>query len=76
MIELLTPTQIDEMRPAGRFVADVLTQVSAAADVGVDLLELDALAHQMIRDRAPSPATSTTTPRSEPCPSARSSAPR
>ena len=51
MIELLTPTQIDEMRPAGRFVASVLTAVSEAADVGVDLLDLDALAHQMIRDR-------------------------
>jgi len=51
MIELLTPTQIDEMRPAGRFVASVLTALSDAADVGVDLLDLDALAHQMIRDR-------------------------
>ncbi len=51
MIELLTPTQVDEMRPAGRFVADVLTKVSAAADVGVDLMDLDALAHEMIRER-------------------------
>jgi methionyl aminopeptidase len=51
MIELLTPTQIDEMRPAGKFVASVLTAVSEAADVGVDLLELDALAHKMIRER-------------------------
>lgn len=51
MIELLTPTQIDEMRPAGRFVASVLTALSEAADVGVDLLELDALAHKMIRER-------------------------
>ncbi len=49
MIELLTPTQIDEMRPAGRFVASVLTALSEAADVGVDLLDLDALAHDMIR---------------------------
>jgi methionyl aminopeptidase len=49
MIELLTPTQIDEMRPAGRFVASVLTALSEAADVGVDLLDLDALAHEMIR---------------------------
>ncbi|MCL3816896.1 type I methionyl aminopeptidase [Aeromicrobium wangtongii] len=49
MIELLTPTQLDEMRPAGRFVASVLTALSEAADVGVDLLELDALAHDMIR---------------------------
>lgn len=51
MIELLTPTQIDEMRPAGKFVASVLTALSEAADVGVDLLELDALAHRMIRER-------------------------
>ncbi|MEV7397752.1 type I methionyl aminopeptidase [Aeromicrobium sp. NPDC092404] len=51
MIELLTPTQIDEMRPAGSFVASVLTALSEAADVGVDLLDLDALAHQMIKDR-------------------------
>ena len=51
MIELLTPTQIDEMRPAGKFVAAVLTALSEAADVGVDLLELDALAHDMIRER-------------------------
>ena len=50
-IEILTPAQIDEMRPAGRFVGEVLTTVSAAADVGVNLLDLDALAHQMIRDR-------------------------
>jgi len=49
MIELLTPTEIDQMRPAGRFVASVLTATSSAADVGVDLLELDALAHEMIR---------------------------
>lgn len=50
-IEILTPTQVDEMRPAGRFVAEVLTAVSAAADVGVNLLDLDALAHQMIKER-------------------------
>ncbi|MET0928432.1 MAG: type I methionyl aminopeptidase [Aeromicrobium sp.] len=51
MIELLTPTQLDEMRPAGRFVASVLTALTEAADVGVDLLDLDALAHRMIRER-------------------------
>jgi methionyl aminopeptidase len=49
MIELLTPAQLDEMRPAGRFVASVLTALTDAADVGVDLLDLDALAHDMIR---------------------------
>ena len=51
MIELRTPTQIEEMRPAGRFVADVITRLAKAADVGVNLLDLDALAHEMIRDR-------------------------
>lgn len=51
MIELRTPREIDEMRPAGRFVAEVLTAVKAAAKPGVNLLELDALAHKMIRDR-------------------------
>ncbi len=40
------------MRAAGRFVAEVVTAVAEAADVGVDLLELDALAHRMIRERS------------------------
>lgn len=39
------------MKPAGRFVADVLTRLEKAADVGVNLLELDALAHEMIKER-------------------------
>ncbi|NYD41706.1 type I methionyl aminopeptidase [Nocardioides panaciterrulae] len=51
MIELRTAAQIEEMRPAGRFVADVLTRLAGAADVGVNLLDLDALAHEMIRER-------------------------
>ncbi len=50
-IELLNPTQLDERRPAGRFVAEVLTTLVETADVGVDLLDLDALAHRMIVDR-------------------------
>lgn len=50
MIELLTPAQVDQMRPAGRFVASVLTRLTEMADVGVDLLELDAEAHRMIRE--------------------------
>jgi methionyl aminopeptidase len=49
MIELRTPAEIEEMRPAGRFVAEVLKATSAAAAVGVNLLELDRLAHDMIR---------------------------
>ncbi|HEY1134924.1 MAG TPA: type I methionyl aminopeptidase [Nocardioides sp.] len=51
MIELLSPRQIDEMRPAGEFVASVLTRLAETADVGMNLLELDALAHQMITER-------------------------
>jgi len=51
MIELRTPDEIEAMRPAGRFVAEVLVRLAEAADVGVNLLELDALAHEMIRER-------------------------
>src|SRR3954465_8018073 len=39
------------MRPAGRFVADVLTALVERADVGVNLLELDELADRMITER-------------------------
>jgi methionyl aminopeptidase len=51
MIELRTPTEIEQMRPAGRFVAEVLGALEDAADVGVNLLDLDQLAHRMIKDR-------------------------
>lgn len=51
MIELRTAAEIDEMRAAGAFVAEVLTALRKEAAVGVNLLELDALAHRMIRDR-------------------------
>ncbi|MFM6982367.1 MAG: M24 family metallopeptidase, partial [Microbacteriaceae bacterium] len=50
MIELRTPAEIEEMRPAGKFVASVLTAVRDAATVGTNLLELDRIAHQMIKD--------------------------
>ncbi|BDZ63219.1 type I methionyl aminopeptidase [Agromyces mangrovi Wang et al. 2018] len=49
MIELRTPAEIEQMRPAGRFVASVIEAMLAKAAVGVNLLELDALAHEMIR---------------------------
>jgi methionyl aminopeptidase len=51
VIELRTPAEIEQMKPAGRFVAEVLTRLEKVADVGVNLLELDALAHEMIRER-------------------------
>ncbi|WP_396599003.1 type I methionyl aminopeptidase [Frigoribacterium sp. R86507] len=50
MIELRTPDEIERMRPAGAFVARVLEATRAAARPGVDLLEIDALAHRMIRE--------------------------
>ncbi|MFL6156387.1 MAG: type I methionyl aminopeptidase [Marmoricola sp.] len=51
MIELFNPREIEQMRPAGRFVAEVLTVLRDKAAVGVNLLELDALAAQMIAER-------------------------
>src|SRR4051794_34604754 len=51
MIELRTPPEIDQMRPAGRFVAEVITRLADAADVGVNLLDLDGLAHELIKER-------------------------
>jgi methionyl aminopeptidase len=51
VIELKTPAEIQEMRPAGRFVAETLARLADAADVGVNLLDLDALAHDLIRKR-------------------------
>lgn len=51
MIEHLTPTEINQMRPAGAFVAQVLAHLQSMAEVGTNLLDLDAAAHTMIRDR-------------------------
>lgn len=38
------------MRPAGRFVGSVLLAVKEATQIGTNLLELDEIAHKMIRD--------------------------
>jgi methionyl aminopeptidase len=51
VIEYRSPAEIEQMRPAGRFVAEVLLALTEHADVGVNLLELDELAHRMIKDR-------------------------
>jgi methionyl aminopeptidase len=51
MIELRTPAEIEQMRAAGRFVGEVLEATRDAAAVGVNLLTLDRLAHDMIRKR-------------------------
>jgi methionyl aminopeptidase len=49
MIELRTPAEIDAMRPAGRFVAEVLATLRDETKVGTNLLHLDHRAHEMIR---------------------------
>ncbi len=51
MIEYRSPSEIEQMRPAGQFVSEVLTALTERADVGVNLLELDQLAHEMISER-------------------------
>ncbi|HWH27302.1 MAG TPA: type I methionyl aminopeptidase [Pseudolysinimonas sp.] len=51
MIEIRTPAEIDQMRAAGSFVASVLEATRDFAAVGVNLLEIDALVHKMIRER-------------------------
>ncbi len=54
MIELRSRAEVEAMRPAGRFVADVLTALAPEVRVGVNLLELDRIAHAMIRERGAS----------------------
>ncbi|MFJ6652201.1 type I methionyl aminopeptidase [Microbacterium sp. NPDC091313] len=49
MIELRTPAEIDAMRPAGRFVAEVLATLRDETKVGTNLLAIDRRAHDMIR---------------------------
>jgi len=51
VIELFNHSEIEKLQVAGAFVAEVLTALREHADVGVNLLELDALAEQMITDR-------------------------
>ncbi|MBP2435773.1 type I methionyl aminopeptidase [Microbacterium amylolyticum] len=49
MIELRTPAEIEEMKPAGRFVAETLATLRDEARVGTNLLALDRRAHDLIR---------------------------
>lgn len=51
MIELKSPAEIEKMRVTGAFVAEVLTKVGARADVGVNLLDLEQHARDLIRER-------------------------
>jgi methionyl aminopeptidase len=51
MIELRTPAEIDEMRAAGRFVAETLATLRSDTKVGTNLLSIDRHAHDLIRQR-------------------------
>jgi methionyl aminopeptidase len=50
MVELKTEAQIDAMREAGRVVAQALAAARKHAAPGVTLLELDEVAHDVLRD--------------------------
>ena len=49
MIELRTPAEIEQMRPAGRFVAETLATLREETKVGTNLLAIDRRAHELIR---------------------------
>ncbi|MFF4242186.1 type I methionyl aminopeptidase [Actinomadura geliboluensis] len=51
MIELKTPAEIERMHVTGRFVAEVLSEVSRLAAVDVNLLDLEHHARAMIKQR-------------------------
>jgi methionyl aminopeptidase len=51
MIELKSPAEIERMHVTGQFVAQVLSQVGELADVGVNLLDLEHHARDLIHQR-------------------------
>jgi len=56
MIILKTPEQIDKMLRAGRVLAEVIDEISAAVAPGVSLKELDEIAERSIRLRGATPS--------------------
>ncbi|MEW1739238.1 type I methionyl aminopeptidase [Nocardia beijingensis] len=51
MVELKSPAEIERMRVAGRFVADVLAELRERARVGANLLDLEAHVRERISER-------------------------
>ena len=49
MIELKTPREIEEMKPAGRFVGGILKELQETTKVGTNLLEIDEFVHKIGR---------------------------
>ncbi|MGI5217762.1 type I methionyl aminopeptidase [Nocardia sp. CA-290969] len=51
MVELKTPDEIEQMRVTGAFVAQILAELRAKAAVGVNLLDLEMIVRERIRER-------------------------
>ncbi|BBY15432.1 type I methionyl aminopeptidase [Mycolicibacterium litorale] len=51
MLELKTPREIEAMRTTGAFIAELLDDLQSRARVGVNLLDLEHRARQLIEDR-------------------------
>lgn len=51
MLELKTPREIEAMRTTGAFVAELLADLASRAVVGVNLLELEERARQLLAER-------------------------
>ena len=51
LIDLRTPAEIEQMKPAGQFVAEVLQTLKASVKPGTNLLDIDRKAAQMIKQR-------------------------
>ena len=51
MVELKTPAEIERMRTAGQFVAQVLAELRQQAAIGVNLLDLEQYVRSRIRER-------------------------
>ena len=51
MIELKSPAEIERMHTTGQFVAQILSELSELADVGVNLLDLEHHVRSRIRQR-------------------------
>ncbi|MDR0950722.1 MAG: type I methionyl aminopeptidase [Candidatus Ancillula sp.] len=48
MIEIRTKQDVEDMKPAGAFVAEILQECNEMVKVGTNLLEIDELVHKMI----------------------------
>ncbi|WP_280415670.1 type I methionyl aminopeptidase [Nocardia carnea] len=51
MVELKTPEEIEQMRVTGEFVGQTLAELRAKAAIGVNLLELERIVRDRIRER-------------------------